>query len=69
MRGTFLVAQQLRLCASTAKERGSHPWSHLISRYAVRCGKDETKVKEMYSWTEESFQNYTHGTVSFFFFF
>ena len=37
-------------------------------RYAVRCGKDETKVKEMYSWIEESFQNYTHSAVSFFFF-
>lgn len=37
-------------------------------RYAVRWGKDETKMKEMYSWTEESFQNYTYSTVSFFFF-
>ena len=47
---------------------GSIPGQGTEIRYAVRCGKDETKTKEMYSWTEESFQNYTYSTVSFFFF-
>ena len=46
---------------------GSIPGQGTEIRYAVRCGKDGTKTKEMYSWTEESFQNYTYS--SFFLFF
>ena len=47
-RGTSLVAQQLRLCVSTAKERGFHPWSgnwdQICCEVWQRRNKDERNV-------------------------